>query len=108
MQGPLNVEAVYRVVAIFLGATKQTVGVYFKSVYDHFLLINHFPFITPYHYILPQVTSTYNTVLQRQINVKNNEKATCFSGFVEVYFKIYFIHRTRRALFPFTSLADIW
>jgi hypothetical protein len=51
MQGPLNVKAVYLVVAIFLGATKQTVGVYFKSVYDHFLL-NRFPFITPYHYII--------------------------------------------------------
>jgi hypothetical protein len=43
-------------------------------------------------------------VLQHQIDVKNNEKVTRFSGFEVVYLKN-FIHRTRRALFPFTSLA---
>ena len=32
MHSPAKVKAVYRVVAIFLGATKQTVGVNFKPV----------------------------------------------------------------------------
>jgi uncharacterized membrane protein len=46
----LGSNAVYCVFAIFLGATKQTVGVHFKSVYDH--LLNRFPLITLYDYII--------------------------------------------------------
>jgi hypothetical protein len=83
------------------------VDVHFKSVYDHFLP-NRFPFTTPYHYVLSPIPSTYSTVIQRHIKVKNNENAKRFSGFVAVYFKIYFIHRARRSLFPFKSLADVW